>query len=507
MLLSAAALLLSPLSSQTVEDPPRPRPSVLVFVADDLGAMDLESDNPDTFHETPHLAQLAKEGMRFTQGYAAAPVCSPTRYALQTGRHPARGRATEWFGGRRVERFRGAEYNAFMALEEVTLAEALKEEGYDTFFAGKWHLGKEEGLWPEHQGYDENHGGHDRGGPYGPGKYFSPYGNPRLEDGPEGEHLPARLARETAAFVRAHGEGGARAGQPFFAMLSFYSVHTPLMTTPAMIDKYTEKRLEQGLTDVPDSERYKPEEQCWPTDRPRTVRVLQDNPIYAGMVETMDDAVGTVLGALEEAGLASSTLVVFTSDNGGLSTSEGRPTSNLPLRGGKGWLYEGGIREPWIVRWPGVAAPGSTCSAPITSQDLLPTVLEAVGAPLPAGRVIDGVSFAPCLRGEPATPRGSLVWHYPHYGNQGGFPGAALRHGDWKLIERHEDGRVHLYDLATDPGERADLAERHPEVVEELRAELHTWYEALDARFLRQVEKESSPFHDLKPWRPGQAGD
>ncbi len=504
--LAASILLASPAPQAPARGAGEPpRPNVLVLVADDLGARDLEPDNPATFHDTPHLSRLAREGMRFTRGYAAAPVCSPTRYALQTGRHPARGRATEWFGGRRAERFRGAEYEDSMALEEVTIAEALKAQGYDTFFAGKWHLGKDEALWPEHQGYDENHGGHDRGGPYGPGKYFSPYGNPRLADGPEGEHLPARLARETAAFVRAHGAGGPAAGRPFFAMLCFYSVHTPLMTTQEMIERYTAKRLELGLTEVPDAERYADEEQCWPTGRPRRVRVLQDNPIYAGMVATMDDAVGSVLGALEEAGLSESTLVVFTSDNGGLSTSEGHPTSNLPLRGGKGWLYEGGIREPWIVRWPGVTAPGTTCDAPITSQDLLPTVLEAVGAAPPDDREIDGVSFVPCLRGAKELERGGpLVWHYPHYGNQGGFPGAALLRGDWKLLERHEDGRVHLYDLASDPGERRDLAGERPELVRELRAELHAWYEAMDARFLRPVLDEDSPFHGLEPWRPGR---
>jgi arylsulfatase A-like enzyme len=210
-------------------------------------------------------------------------------------------------------------------------------------------------------------------------------------------------------------------------------------------------------------------------------------------------------GQPEEAGLSESTLVVFTSDNGGLSTSEGHPTSNLPLRGGKGWLYEGGIREPWIVRWPGVTAPGTTCDAPITSQDLLPTVLEAVGAAPPDDREIDGVSFVPCLRGAKELERGGpLVWHYPHYGNQGGFPGAALLRGDWKLLERHEDGRVHLYDLASDPGERRDLAGERPELVRELRAELHAWYEAMDARFLRPVLDEDSPFHGLEPWRPGR---
>lgn len=509
--LSAAALLLSPSSPRPQDDAASaaadalPRPNVLVLVADDLGYMDTSPYNAETFYETPHLARLAEEGVRFTQGYAAAPVCSPTRYALQTGRHPARGKATEWFSGRRKERFQGAEYDDRMALEEVTIAEALKAEGYDTFFAGKWHLGKDEGLWPEHQGYDINLGGHERGGPYGPGKYFTPYGNPRLEDGPEGELLTERLGRETAAFVRAHGEGGPRNGAPFFAMLSFYAVHTPLMTTEALQAKYKAKRLELGLTSVEDSERYAPEEQCWPTERPRKVRVVQDNPIYAGMVESMDAAVGAVLTALEESGLDANTIVVFTSDNGGLSTSEGSPTSNLPLRGGKGWLYEGGIREPWLVRWPGVTTGGAVSDVPVTSYDLLPTVLDAVGATLPAGVAIDGTSFVPALRGDAELRRVTpLIWHYPHYGNQGGFPGAAIRRGDWKLIERHEDGRVHLYDLANDVGEANDLAETQADVVEELRMELHAWYDAMDAQFLRAIENRESPFHELVPWRPGR---
>jgi arylsulfatase A-like enzyme len=462
-------------------------PNVVVIVVDDLGYMDISPNNPESLYDTPNLDRLAAEGVRFTDGYAACPVCSPTRYSLMTGRYPTRAGLTNYFSGRRVARFRPAESGDRMALDEVTVAEALRPHGYRTFFAGKWHLGPSEEFWPEAQGFEVNRGGHRAGGPYGGDKYFSPYGNPRLADGERGEHLPDRLAQETCEFMRQNQ------GEPFLAWLSFYSVHTPLMGRQDLVQKYRERVAD--LRQEGEVE-FGPEEQTLPVDRPRGVRLLQRHVVYAAMVEAMDLAVGRVLDELDALGLADETVVVFTSDNGGLSTSEGSPTSNLPLRGGKGWLYEGGIREPWIVRAPGMTKAGSTCSVPICSIDLLPTVVELCGLPA-VEHELDGLSFAPLVEGRESTAleQRPLFWHYPHYGNQGGFPGGAVRLGSFKLVERLEDGQIHLFDLSQDLGEQADLATIQPERATQLRALLHGFYRRFDAQFLRDHKGN-------QPWRP-----
>jgi arylsulfatase A-like enzyme len=462
------------------------RTNFVFFLVDDLGCMDVGANNPGTFYETPNVDRIAREGMRFTQGYAANPVCSPTRFSILTGKYPTRGAATNFFSGKREGRFKPAEFNDRMPLAEVTLAEALKEHGYATFFAGKWHLGPTEEFWPEQQGFDLNQGGVDRGGPYGGKRYFSPYGNPRLEDGPEGEHLPDRLASETVKFITQHKD------DPFLAYLAFYSVHTPLMGRPDLVEKYQRKAA--AVT----GPEFAPEEQVLPdVKEPRQVRILQKHAVYAAMVEAMDQAVGKVLQGLDDLGLAENTVVCFMSDNGGLSTSEGSPTSNLPLRGGKGWLYEGGIREPYFIKWPGHAKPGSVCDVPVISTDFYPTLLDIAGAPPRPEQHRDGVSLVPLLKGAGDLPARPLFWHYPHYSNQGGFPGGAIRSGDWKLIERFEDGRVHLYNVVEDVGERNDLAAREPQRVEEMRGQLHEWYGDVGARFLEPKSPDGE-----RPWRP-----
>lgn len=461
-------------------------PNVVVFLADDLGFMDIGANNPDCLYDTPNIDRLAKRGMRFTNGYAACPVCSPTRYSLMTGRYPSRGDVTNYFMGKRAENFKAALANDRMLLEERTIAEELRDHDYATFFAGKWHLGPTEQFWPEHQGFDVNKGGCERGGPYGPGKYFVPYGNPRLDDGPEGEHLPDRLATEACTFI------DAQAGQPFLAYLSFYSVHTPLVGRPDLVEKYRQRIAKLSAANVPE---FGTEEQVYRTDKPRRVRQLQRHAVYAAMVEAMDLAVGKVLDKLDQAGLTENTILVFTSDNGGLSTSEGSPTSNLPLRGGKGWMYEGGIREPWIWCVPGVTKPGSTSDLPISSIDLLPTILSLTQSAA-VEHVIDGIDVSAAMAGK-AMPERPLYWHYPHYGNQGGFPSSAVRLGNWKLIERLEDGRVHLFDLANDLGERNDLAAQQPDRVQAMRKLLHDWYRSVDAKFLRERDGRV-------PWRPGK---
>ena len=467
------------------------RPSFVLFLVDDLGYMDVGAYNPSCFYDTPHVDALAKSGMKFTDGYAANPVCSPTRFGIQTGRHPTRKDATNFFSGRRGGLFASAPLHDRMDLEEITIAEALKKKGYATFFAGKWHLGPTEQFWPKKQGYDVNAGGFSKGGPYGGKKYFSPYGNPRLSDGPDGEHLPDRLAAETCKFVE---EQNAK-GKPFFAMLSFYSVHTPLIGRPDLVEKYKKRAAKKTGAE------FGNEELIWPKNKgTRKVRILQKHAVYAAMVEAMDLAVGRVLEKLKALGIDDKVVVAFTSDNGGLSTSEGSPTSNLPLRGGKGWLYEGGIREPFLVRWPGVTKPGSVCSSPVMSTDFFPTFVKAAGGKPKGVGPIDGRDLMPLLKGgEEQEDRDALYWHYPHYSNQGGFPGAAVRMGDWKLIERFEDGKVHLYDLSKDIGERNDVAAKHPDRVTAMRKKLHAWYEETDAKFL-QPKSPDGP----RPWRPGK---
>jgi arylsulfatase A-like enzyme len=456
------------------------QPNVLVFLVDDLGYMDIGANNPDCFYDTPNIDKLAKSGMRFTDGYAANPVCSPTRYSLMTGKYPSRPDSTNFFSGKRSGTFNPAPLNDTMSLDEITLAEVLKGNGYATFFAGKWHLGESAKYYPQHQGFDVNMCGHSRGGPYTGEKYFPPFENPQMEDKPEDTHLPDRLARETAQFIRDNKEG------PFFAYLAFYSVHTPLMGRPDLVQKYKARAAEVSGAE------FGEEEQVGGTGA-RKVRVLQKHAVYAAMVDAMDEAVGLVLQQLEESGLADNTIVIFTSDNGGLSTSEGSPTSNLPLRGGKGWVYEGGIREPWIVRYPGVTQPGSVSAEPICSIDLYPTVAAAVNAELT--HEVDGVDLLPALKGGALEAR-PLFWHYPHYSNQGGIPGGAIRMGDYKLFERYEDGRVHLYNLKNDIGEQNDVAAQYPEKVQQMRAKLHDWYKEVDAKFLQQ--KGDGP----EPWRP-----
>lgn len=456
-------------------------PNVVVFLVDDLGYMDIGANNPDTFYETPNVDRLATSGMRFTDGYAANPVCSPTRYSLMTGKYPTRVQATNFFTGKRSGTYHPAPLGNNMPLDEVTLADALKGAGYATFFAGKWHLGPSEEYFPQNRGFDVNIGGHTAGGPYTGKRYFGPFENPQMEvESPAGDHLPDRLARETAAFIRDHKDG------PFLAYLAFYSVHTPLMGRPDLVEKYKLKAEKVA------GEEFADEEQIF-GDNPRRVRILQKHAVYAAMVEAMDEAVGKVLDQLEASGVADNTIVVFTSDNGGLSTSEGSPTSNLPLRGGKGWVYEGGIREPWIIRYPGVTQPGAINPTPICSIDLFPTVAAAAG--ITFEHEVDGVDLKTTLSGKPLERGDALYWHYPHYSNQGGIPAGAIRVGDYKLVERYEDGRVHLYNLQSDIGESKDLAAEQPERVNTMRKRLHAWYKTVDAKFLQ-------PKDGKEPWRP-----
>lgn len=452
---------------------PSPQPNVLFILVDDLGYMDVSPNSPNTFYETPHIAKLAQSGVRFSNGYAACPVCSPTRASIMTGKYPARTKTTDYFCGKAADKLLPAEYRCRLPLSEVTLAEIFRASGYATFFAGKWHLG-EKGYWPEDQGFDINKGGVLKGKVFGGMNYFPPYHNPNLKDGPEGEHLPDRLASETVSFIEQ--QLAATPEQPFLAYLSFYSVHTPLQGRPDLVKKYAAKAKSVDPA-LPRSE----------MERKRKNRLVQEHAVYGAMVEGMDLAVGKVLDALERLDVADNTIVIFFSDNGGLSTSEGHPTSNIPLRAGKGWMYEGGIRVPCIVRAPAITAQkqdtaGATCDEPMTSTDFFPTLLELAGLPLAPQYHVDGVSLRPLLENPKASlAREAIYWHYPHYGNQGGAPSGGVRHGDWKLIEWFEDDSIELFNLADDIGERNNLALKQPEQAAKLRQMLHDWRDEVDA--------------------------
>ena len=427
------------------------KPNLLVFLADDLGARDLGCMG-STFYRTPAIDALAAAGMTFTQAYAAAPVCSPTRAALMTGKFPARLRITNYIGGERRGSLLQPNYLRALPAVEITVAERLQAVGYATGVFGKWHLGPPADV-PAH-GFDVT-GSIDVNPAQGP------------DDDP---HHARAIARQATAFIAANR------GRPFFCYLPLHSVHVPLRSTANLVTEERRRAETQRSSDpreVPEGD--------------RTARAVQDHPVYAAMIQEMDEAVSTVLAALEEQDLIDDTLVMFTSDNGGLSTAEGAPTSNLPLRAGKGYLYEGGLRVPLLVRWPGTVKPGSRCDVPVTTLDLAATLIDLGDCPPPAGEMLDGTSLRPLLSGAGAIPVRDLVWHYPHYSNQGGRPAAALLAGDSpvgrreKLIEYFEDGRVELFDLAADEGEQRDLAAERPQRAAELRSRLEAWRQEVEA--------------------------
>jgi arylsulfatase A-like enzyme len=439
------------------------KPNIIFILTDDYGWADLGCYG-STFYETPNLDRLASQGTRFTDAYAACNVCSPTRASILTGKYPARLNLTDWLPGRSDrpdQKLNRPVIRQFLPLEEVTLAEAFKEAGYRTGFFGKWHLGEEPKYYPEHQGFDVNLGGCGKGHPP---SYFSPYNIPTLKDGPKGEYLNDRLTDEVIDFMEKSKD------QPFLVYLSHYAVHTPLQAKPDDLAKYKTKAT-----------KMKTKAPRFGTERGVRVRLVQDHPVYGAMVDNMDQSVGRVMDKLDELGLADRTIVIFTSDNGGLSINEGTPTSNLPLRAGKGWAYDGGVREPLIVRWPGVSRPGSVSAAPIISTDYYPTLLEMAGLPLRPEQHVDGRSFVPLLKGE-NLPEKPLFWHYPHYSNQGGSPNGVIRLGDFKLVEWFEDSRTELFNLKSDIGEQHDLSATMPEKTAELTRRLHQWRLQVGAR-------------------------
>ena len=427
------------------------KPNVVLILVDDLGWADLVCQGSQYF-ETPNIDSLAAGGVRFSNGYAACAVCSPTRAAVQTGRYPHRTGVTDWIRAR----FQGGNIPAdkknpcwrpkekwggrggilvppnalWLESEEITIAELLRPAGYKSCYIGKWHLGTDP-WYPTEQGYDFNFGGCDFGQPPG---YFDPYGN-RIHNLPgrkPGEYLTDREADEAVGFIRKHKD------VPFFLMLANYAVHTPIQAKKELTEKYEKKPKTTG----------------------------QKNAKYAAMVESVDDSVGRVMATLDELNLTGNTLVIFTSDNGGLVG----PTHNAPLRSGKGHPYEGGIRVPFIVRWPGVAREGITIDKPVISMDIFPTVAAATGMALPKDTEIDGKNLRPLLTGEGSFERDTLYWHFPHF-RHGPGPYSIIRDGDWKLIKWYA-GQTALFNLKEDMGESRELSKSMPEKVTELDKKL-----------------------------------
>ncbi len=443
------------------------KPNVVLILVDDLGWTDLGCFAGE-YYRTDNIDRLCAGGMKFTDAYAACAVCSPTRAAVMTGRYPVRTGVTTWIRpvrarkhmdrkrapqgyGREVEGDMLCPLNSpWLELEEVTVAEVLKQVGYATCHVGKWHLGPKN-RYPDKQGFDYNIGGCELGNPT---SYFDPYRNaiPTLESRKRGEYLTDREASEAADFIRRHKD------RPFFLYVAHYAVHWPLQGRADLVDKY--KSLK-------------------PAGRHR-------HPVYAAMVESVDRATGTIMGALEDAGVADNTIVIFTSDNGGV-TSRGT-TSNAPLRAGKCWPYEGGIRVPAIIRWPGVAKPGAACDEPIISMDYFPTICSAAGARPPKGVTIDGLDLAPLLGGGGSLKRDALYWHFPHY--QKATPYSAVRAGDWKLIRWHQHRRIELYNLAEDVGEENDLSKKMPSKAKQLDEQLTAWLKKTGAKIPRFAEAD-----------------
>lgn len=441
---------------------------------DDMGWTDLSCYGSD-FYETPTIDRLANQSMRFTDAYAACPVCSPTRASIMSGKYPARLGLTNYIGSHDGHQDRArlvdAPYVPELSLDETSLASTLGANGYNTWHIGKWHLGKD--CPPEKHGFDENVGGCDWGMPVN--GYFSPYDIPAIENGPEGEYLTDRLTNEAIELIRNNDDS------PFFLNLWYYSVHIPIEAKQELIEKYEHKARAMGLDQVKTFEEGEVHPKSETVNERVRRRLVQSDPVYAAMIESVDNNIGRILNVLEEQGELDSTIIVFTSDNGGLNTAEGSPTCNAPLSDGKGWMYEGGTREPLLVRWPGVTEPNSICREPVTSTDFYPTLLDMLDIDPMPDQHCDGVSITPLLEGENTLNRDAIFWHYPHYGNQGGTPGSSVRMGDWKLIEFYEDGRLELYNLQEDISEEENLAAARPQLTEELHQKLKNWREEMEA--------------------------
>jgi arylsulfatase A-like enzyme len=465
LLLSAAVLIPTISFAHNATAANAGKPNVVLILIDDLGWRDVGFMG-SMFYETPNIDKLSRQGVIFSNAYAACAVSSPTRASIQTGRYPARVGVTDWIRARfqlntkEVKAPEPFEENStnklqtpsnpyWMELSEVTIAEILKKSGYFTCHIGKWHLGPDD-YYPEKQGYDVNIAGCDMGQPV---NYFDPYSNakgvsfPNLPPRKTGEYLEDRLASELKTVIEQHRD------KPFFINMCNYAVHTPLMAKPEIVNKYESKQVVDG----------------------------QKNAVYAAMIESMDQAVGSLMRTLQENKLTDNTLILFLSDNGGLIG----PTDNTPLRSGKGYPYEGGIRIPMVISWPGEINQGSVSDLPVTTVDVLPTICALTNTQLPQTE-LDGRDISPVLKGK-KLKQVPLYWHFPHYREGGVVPYSIIKDGDWKLIKRYEGNMYELFNLKSDPGEKAELAGKFPDKVKELDKKLCIWLKKTNARM--PVEK------------------
>lgn len=460
-------------------------PNIIFILADDLGWTDLGCYG-SKFYETPNIDRLAAEGIRFTSAYTACPVSSPTRVSYQTGKYPARLGITDYLMGRYSNQKHKKEMDRTcpvlppdlvtnLPLTEKTIGAAFQERGYKTIHIGKWHCAQDSICFPHHHGYDINIGGCSKGAP-GKVGYFSPYNNPYLSDGPKGEYLTDRLTSECIKLIREHKD------KPFFINLHYYQVHLPLMAKASKIEYFERKKRLLEL----DTVKTFNQEISWSNKVPFKVniaqRLIHSHPVYAAMISDMDENIGRLISELKENNLYDNTVLVFYSDNGGLSIGAHAPTSTLPLNGGKGYLYEGGIRVPLIVKWKDKVCPHSVTDQYISTVDFYPTLLDIAGLPLQPEQHVDGVSFLPALQGDVTFDRGAVFWHYPHYHNQGGRPSAAIRSGDYKLIRYYDNEEFELFNIKTDIGEKENLDMKEPDKKEQLNRLLTDWLKKTNSK-------------------------
>lgn len=447
------------------------KPNFIFFIVDDLGWGDL-SISGSQFYETPNIDRLAENGVRFENSYTAHPRCVPARFAMFTGKFPARA---------------GIPGKGHMELEEVTIAEALKEYGYSTFYTGKWHLGHDESHWPQNQGFDINKGGCNAGAPP---SYFFPYnkinkktGKVRtiagFEEGVKGEYITDRLTDETIKYIKGHKD------QPFFAVVAHYAVHTPLQAKKEKIAKY-EKKL-KTLS-------FEGEEYSFGPDGRQ--KMHQNNAIYAAMIESVDESLGRLIATLKDEGIYDNTIILLISDHGGLSNSginnkRDLATSNLPYRAGKGHLYEGGIKIPTIVHWKGVADDGSTRKSVIIGSDYYPTFLEMAGLPLKPEQHLDGVSFVSAIKGEDINQDRAFFWHSPmgRPAQTGDHNASSIRLKEYKLINYYDKNKIELYNIEKDPFEQNNIAEQEPELAKLLLHRLNAWKKEINAFDKKESKK------------------
>ena len=509
--LTLTCIITTGLAVSSVQATETRQPNVVFFLVDDLGWSDVGCYG-SRFYETPNIDHLAVEGVRFTDAYAACHVCSPTRASILTGKYPATLNLTDWLRGRRnfpFQRLLNAEINQHLPYEETTIAEALKARGYSTAIFGKWHLGREPST-PLKHGFDI----HIPNVPSNWRTFHGPFGMKNLES-KDGDYLTDRLTDEAVKWL------DDQKNKPFFLYMAHFAVHDPIQGRKDLVDKYTRKLTQSRKSDSPDfvlegnpdsSDNPSKEELARLIQTPEfskhkvlprgtiKVRQKQNNVEFAAMVESVDQSLGRIVSKLAELGIENDTIVIFFSDNGGMAAMNvGNPkrivpdeavdkaysTSCLPLRGAKGWLYEGGIRVPLVIKWPGKGRVGTVCRTPVSSVDFFPTIMDMIGAGDEVSGDKEGVNIAPLVRGNTIKDR-AIYWHFPHYSNHGMHsPGGAIRSGKYKLLEYFENGTVQLFDLETDIGEQNDLSTTEKAKTRELKNKLRMWRKQVSAQMMK----------------------